>query len=625
MADCIVYRIIGNALPPRHDAEETFRNLDFILAREPELPGCEKRWLLNGFVDRRLEERCIARIEASGQAYERIPFDPAPYATAFYDASGMPAEYNPMGPHGHEPRPALAVEWILRHKSLALINLNAARNRAIELGRREARWVLPLDGWSFITLPAWTAFRQAVRRHHEALYVMLPLARLSDNSLLETPERLPAPDDEPQIAFRNDAPDRFDERRRYGNQNKVDLLRRLEFPGPWGRWVLAVWDTMAPLPVEAPGRFVIASCIYRLSSGAPSEVEESADTRHLARFQGVARLVSRIDRDLLVQAHGRAGREHAVLHAGRRTPVPEMLSRLRTLADDLAAGPETQPRNGDREALWHALRQVAVFSAAGIHGGEAAHLARAAGIMRAWLIDPATAIAPAAGASDAGTAGWDTLRDLWLLPALCRSLVLAGALPHRERDALRSWAGTLHEALRDSASGRAAFSAQDGGGTWVHLLRLSLGLFLGRYRNASVDLSMATLRLAVQCAPDGAQPLALAGDRPLHDSLWNLTAWVLIAGLGRANGVDLWRYRGVDGQSICRMLAFAIALRGDASEARDNPAHWSAWIDSLCLLAPEYAADRDLLPRLATVPVEALADSPVRGLPPQWPILLGKP
>ena len=623
MPDCIVYRIIGNTLPPRHDAEETFRNLDFILAREPELPGCEKRWLLNGFVDRRLERRCIARIEASGQAYERIPFDPVPYAAAFYDASGMPAEYNPMGPRGEEPKPVLATEWILRHKSLALINLNAARNRAVELGRREARWVLPLDGWSFFTLPAWTAFRRAVRSHGEALYVMLPLARLSDNALVDTPERLPAPDDEPQIAFRNDAPDRFDERRRYGNQNKVDLLRRLEFPGPWHRWVLAPWDTMAPLPVAAPGRFVVASRIYRLASGASHEVDKSADTRHQARFLGVGRLAAQIDRVLLSQAHGRGGRDHAVLRPGRLVPGPQALAELLALAQRLATEPVPKPQDGSRDGLWRALRLVTVLSAAGIHGGDTAHLARAAAVLRAWFVDPATALAPAAALSDAAGGPWTALRHLWLLPALCRSLVRSGALPLRERDALRAWAGRLHDALRDSAGGRAAFLAQGGEGTWVHLLRLSLGLFLGRYGNASTDLSKATLRLVAQCAADGGQPRALESDAPLRHSLWNITAWTLMAGLGRANGVDLWHYRGVEGQSLCRMLAFAAALRDEAAEARDDPGHWSAWLADLCLLVPEDAVDRDLLPRPAGLRNHAGADSPEWGLPPQWHILFG--
>ncbi len=662
MPDFIIYRIIGNSLPPRHDGEETYRNLAFILDREPELPGCEKRWILNEFIDRQLEDRCRALIEAKGQAYHRIAFDAVPFLTTFYDSSGLPRQYRPFAGEEFVGLPPLAVEWMLRHKSLALINLNRARNRAIELGRSEARWVLPLDGWACFTAEAWQAFVDAVRARDDVFYAFIPLARLSDNAQLETPERLPPADDEPQIAFRSDAPDRFDERRRYGNWNKVDLLRRLGMPGPWHRWVPAAWDTMEPLETHAPGSFCLCSQVYRLASGAAPEIEKDSDTRHLARFRGVGRLAARLERNLLARAHGARGCEHAVLRQGQRVPDAAALSELLAQADALAgepmpmmggraAGPAGAGRldfvsgygSGERSGpddaagqlsdlatLRQGLRRAAILAAGGIHGGNRDHQARAADVLHAWFADPATAMTPHARFARhvperpgwANPAGWLDLRDLWLLPALCRSLVVAGALPLSAREAIRVWAGQLHDALSDTEQGTAAYQAADHTGTWTHLLRLSLGLFLGRYQQASSDLGGATLRLAAQCAPDGSQPAELAGERPLYGSLFNLSAWTLLAALGRSNGVDLWRYSGVDGESICRMTAYIAGRQGTFAEAADDPGYWSAWIGALCLLAPADAADRDLLPA-PTAACRRWRDDPGWGLPPAWPVFLG--
>jgi hypothetical protein len=47
----VIYRIIGNTLPPRHGPGDTCNNLKFVLENEPDLPSCEKRWVLNRLFD----------------------------------------------------------------------------------------------------------------------------------------------------------------------------------------------------------------------------------------------------------------------------------------------------------------------------------------------------------------------------------------------------------------------------------------------------------------------------------------------------------------------------------------------------------------------------------------------
>src|SRR6218665_1842667 len=76
----VLYRIVGNDLPPRHREGQALANLRFILDHEPELPGCEKRWVLNRIVDPVVEAALAAELTARGRAFLRIPFVAEEYA-----------------------------------------------------------------------------------------------------------------------------------------------------------------------------------------------------------------------------------------------------------------------------------------------------------------------------------------------------------------------------------------------------------------------------------------------------------------------------------------------------------------------------------------------------------------
>ena len=308
----VLTRILGNPLPPRHDGRNTLDNLRFVLDNEAELPGCEKRWLLNGIVDDELAEACRRLIEAAGQVCRSIPFDIEAYRRSFLDGSGLPAVL--AGQLLTPMQARLRHEWIYRHKSLAAINLNRARNLAIEDGRRDADWVLPLDGGTFFKADDWVRFAEGLRQAPDALYALIPMVRLDANEVLR--EMDPSQYvQEPQIAFRHDAPDRFDERLRYGHRDKSELFVRLRIPGPWHQWLPASWESDPPLVAVAPDRFIEAGRIYRLQTGADSEVETKESVRHQARFRGVADFTAAIDADLLGQRMKALGRAPWILPA----------------------------------------------------------------------------------------------------------------------------------------------------------------------------------------------------------------------------------------------------------------------------------------------------------------------
>lgn len=552
----VIYRIVGNSLPPRHGPDDTYNNLQYVLKNEPELPSCDKRWLLNRLIDPGLEERCIKLISASGQKYHAIPFDVAAYKSAFLDASGMPKFLNPFAKESDKKADsallATSKEWILRHKSLAAINLNEARNRAIELGRADVLWTLPLDGWCYFTTEAWDGFVEGIAQNSDALYGIIPLSRLKDNSQLSDLANLPEPVHEPQIAIRQDAPDRFDERLRYGRQNKAELLVRLGVPGPWVAKNLSYWDTSPPLESIAPGRFFVSGWVYRLASSAGDKVEASGATRRVARYEGVHRFTQLLDTAFLEKIYIENHRnDYCVLPSGSTYPHSGQVQVLLELAGAALAKPirtvidksEIPPsgnRNDyfslpryvhdidgkfilidgrsakasivgteesnryDRAALHECFAHASILAASGVICRREDFLKRSAEILSAWFIDRETAMNPTARfaqwksdvPASGNFAGLIDFRDLWTLPYLSNTLLINGALSKPQHDAIKLWLARFLEYLAKSEQGGRAVAAGNNIGTWTHLLVVSLSLFAGNFAIAAAQLNNASLRLA---------------------------------------------------------------------------------------------------------------------------------
>ena len=95
-----------------------------------------------------------------------------------------------------------------------------------------------------------------------------------------------------------------------------------------------------------------------------------------------------------------------------------------------------------------------------------------------------------------------------------------------------------------------------------------------------------------------------------------------MANLGRSAGFDLWNYRGVEGQSICRMLHFIQNNMAHFQEYQDEPAKYDGWLDALLLLTPLTAADRSLLKQPDPSADRDWVDDPDLGLPSQWRFFL---
>ena len=70
----VLYRILGNDLPPRHRPGQTLSNVRFILEHEPEFNKTRKLWVLNRIVDQQAESSILQLLNHHRQEYIRIPF-----------------------------------------------------------------------------------------------------------------------------------------------------------------------------------------------------------------------------------------------------------------------------------------------------------------------------------------------------------------------------------------------------------------------------------------------------------------------------------------------------------------------------------------------------------------------
>lgn len=292
-------RIIGNDLVPRHSLGQSASNVKFILDNEEKFENCTKYWLVNRIWDADERHRIVDLLVSRGQSFQEVPFEYCRYGMLENDPAaeahrGLDGTLQSAIPDNRTHIVEMAAR---RSKNIYAINNNGARNLALEIGRQQARWILPWDGNAFLTPEGWRQLRDGLRRGGRNHYLTVPMARITDNSELLDAGFAPIAAEEPQIVFRADAPLRYDERMAYGRRPKVELLWRLGVAGPWDKFKTDPTDLPRPAraaPSRARGS---AGWVARLSSGKPT-LETGTDSgrlRNAARAEAIVLALDRLD------------------------------------------------------------------------------------------------------------------------------------------------------------------------------------------------------------------------------------------------------------------------------------------------------------------------------------------
>ena len=288
----VLYRVIGNDLYPRHKKGQSQENLRFILENEPELEDCEKRFVVNRIIDQEEEKAIITLLQNYGQPFLHIPFNSKEYKKIGWDTDCLPEpdfllseafeEYN-----GQDRDRVIAA--IYRLKNNYVMNNNGARNAALRDGRARAKWVLPWDGNCFVTSSAWEQIEEDVNSSPYLKYFVVPMTRVTNNTQLLADDFTPDPVEEPQMIFRADAQEEFNENFCYGRRPKVELFWRLGVPGKWDRWKDDPWDQKRRGTSPEARQFGVAGWVARMFSGM-EELEK--DNKESFKKRGTARLES---------------------------------------------------------------------------------------------------------------------------------------------------------------------------------------------------------------------------------------------------------------------------------------------------------------------------------------------
>ena len=369
----VLYRIIGNDLYPRHSKGQSRDNVSFILNNEPAFENCEKRWIVNRIFDPDEEAGILKMLEEHGQSYIRLVFDWNEYRRVPWNFESFPQPaFFLRGPFARMEAydQVLAETQLRRHKNNYVMHNNGARNVALRDGRGRAKWVLPWDGNCYLTKTAWEDMVSAITARPHFKYFVVPMARITDNACLLNSTR-PEAKEEPQIVFRRDAREEFNESFPYGRRPKVELLWRLGVPGSWDRWGDDVWDPPRRVRSEEAGQFSYAGWVARLFSGQShleAAVKGTIRDRGVARMEAIRTTLDFIDDRAIrlrfdpktTTAYAESSLDALRLAAGQEGTEQRLVAKLREEADAaLKRGPysvtdkTTVPPSGDPHDYWH--------------------------------------------------------------------------------------------------------------------------------------------------------------------------------------------------------------------------------------------------------------------------------
>ena len=332
----VIIRSIGNALPPRHNPNQTITNLKFILENEKRDDNLFLRhWVVNRLVDPSIEDRVLEMLNSAQESYTRLPFSLRAYESIPYDWINFSeflgkdfiheknySEWTHGAADLDEDMPRWKQKTMMdtlplpfRERMLYLTNQNAARNFMVDVGKNLGpTWILPLDGNCYFHP---SGFQQMVREldamPEDVRYVLLPMARLiGDNSESLDADFYQEPVEEPQLIMRHDAEARFDTRLSYGRRDKVALFIRLGVPGPWTKWkwyawekeITPKWNDPSITDIDHSKEIPRAGWVMRLSSGVPHlEEEGKLAGRGAARFYSMKKIVNTLDRRAGAELH----------------------------------------------------------------------------------------------------------------------------------------------------------------------------------------------------------------------------------------------------------------------------------------------------------------------------------
>ncbi|MFJ2831240.1 alginate lyase family protein [Streptomyces sp. NPDC087263] len=222
----------------------------------------------------------------------------------------------------------------------------------------------------------------------------------------------------------------------------------------------------------------------------------------------------------------------------------------------------------DRQDVEKVFDSTYDLALAWYYTGKKQYAEKAAAVLRTWFLAPGTRMNPnlnhgqfipckydgrAIGIIDFSQSYTSVLDAIAILDTG------APGWSKTDRSEMLAWNTGFRDWLADSAFGKEEGAAKNNHGTFYDMLLAGLA-----YATGDKDLARKTVldarakRIDPQIAADGSQPQELARTRSWHYSTFDLVAYTRLAAIGQHVGVNLWSYKGPDGQSLFKAVDYLL-------------------------------------------------------------------
>lgn len=246
-------------------------------------------------------------------------------------------------------------------------------------------------------------------------------------------------------------------------------------------------------------------------------------------------------------------------------PNPDTPDGLPYVCRDGERNPESELYDGPQ--LHGMAGAVHTLALAHYFTGDGRHAERAALLLRTFFLDEATRMNPNLNFAQ-GVPGRSTGTPTGIIESVGfatrvvdAALLLRGAPAWTDADerGLQQWFRDYLTWLETSSPGKLEGLTRNNHAMYYDVQTAAFALYTGDTAHARAVLEGAAgRRIDKQVRADGSQPEELRRTKSFHYSVYNLQAMFALVAMGRQLGVDLWAYRGPEGQGIPAALDFLL-------------------------------------------------------------------
>jgi len=208
-----------------------------------------------------------------------------------------------------------------------------------------------------------------------------------------------------------------------------------------------------------------------------------------------------------------------------------------------------------------------ILALAWYYTGKTQYATKAEDVLRTWFITPATRMNPNLIHAQIIPCD-DTGRSIGIIDfsqqytdVLDAAAILAAGAPGwtaSDISGFRQWNVDFLNWLETSQFGKDESAATNNHGTFAIMQSAGIALFTGNTALAKSKANLMKTRIASYISANGSQPQELTRTRSFHYSTFDLVAYTRMAAISTKVGVDLWGYKGPQGQSLNGAVNFII-------------------------------------------------------------------